>query len=140
MTTIECLPVHLQWEYAALCLESILARALDAGREPDDRTWAVVEALRAKARGEITQNEMWTVMDGVKATYWATYWGVWAAAWDAVSAAYWAAYRASSSWATARGVALDVSLAAARVSLRAGDRDAELRMQRETLAELGGES
>ena len=64
---ISMLPDRLQWEFAALQIESILALELEHGREPDDRTWAVVEALRAKGRGEISQAELDAVSAGASA-------------------------------------------------------------------------
>ena len=81
-------------EFACLCAERELLRRRRAGREPDKRCWAAIEAKRAWLRGEID--------DKALAAAWAAAWdAAWAAAVDAaVDAAVAAAWAAA--WAAAR--------------------------------------
>jgi len=60
-------------EFACWVAEDALKRERATGREPDERSWAAIEAKRKWLRGEITDDELAAARD---------------AAWDATSAAY----------------------------------------------------
>ena len=79
-------------EFACWCAEQALLQEREAGREPDPRSWAAVDAKRKWLRGEITDSEL-------------------AAAWDAA----WAAARAATRVA-ARAAAGAAASAAARTA------------------------
>ncbi len=64
--------------FAADCAERALRRERDAGREPDARSWAAVDAAREFTRGEITDKER-------VAAWVAAGDAVWAAAGDALA-------------------------------------------------------
>ena len=90
-------------EFACLCAERELLRRRRAGREPDKRCWAAIEAKRAWLRGEIDDEALAAAAD---------------AAWDAARAARAAADTAAeaAAWAAARaavGAAVDAAMAAA---------------------------
>ena len=82
-------------EFACLCAERELLRRRRAGREPDKRCWAAIEAKRAWLRGEIDDEALAAAAD---------------AAWDAARAARDAARSAR---AAARSASRAASLAAA---------------------------
>ena len=86
-------------EFACLCAERELLRRRRAGREPDKRCWAAIEAKRAWLRGEIDDKAL-------------------AAAWDAAAAA------ARAAAAAAADAAVDTAVAAAWAAARAAARDA----------------
>ena len=76
--------------FASDVAERALRAEREAGREPDARSWAAVEAARAYARGEIGAEELRNA--------WAAARAAWAAAWAARAAAAWAATDAAA-WA-----------------------------------------
>ena len=90
--------------FAADCAERALQRERDVGREPDERSWAAVEAARQYALGQISRQKM--------AAAWAAGVAAWEAAWAAREAA-WAAREAA--WAARE---------AARAAARAAGREA----------------
>ena len=73
-------------EFACWCAEQALLKEREAGREPDARSWAAVEAKRKWLKGEITDEEL----------YAAQY-----AAWDATRSAAWSAAE-SAAWSATR--------------------------------------
>ena len=73
--------------FAADCAERVLLRERKAGREPDKRSWAAVEAARAFARGEI---DMDALRNAANAAYRAA---------NAANAAYDAANAANAAYA-----------------------------------------
>ena len=108
--------------FAADCAERALLRERAAGREPDARSWAAIDAARAYARGEITDAARDAAWAAASAAAWATAWAtasdaawaaVRAAASDAASDAAWAA-----AWAAVRAAASDAAWAAARAAAR----------------------
>jgi hypothetical protein len=76
---------------ACAVAESSLLRERAAGREPDARSWAVIEAGRAHARGEIGDAELAKAAEAAWSAAEAAAWAAWsaaeAAAWEAWSAA-----------------------------------------------------
>ena len=74
-------------EFACYCAEWALKNERDAGREPDSRSWAAIEAKRAWLRGEITDDEL----AAARAAAWA------AARYAARDAAWYAAWAAARS-------------------------------------------
>jgi hypothetical protein len=80
-------------EFACWCAEQALLREREAGREPDPRSWAAIEAKRKWLRGEITNAELAIARE---------------AAWDAAGDVAWDAV-----WDTARDAALDAARTAA---------------------------
>jgi len=120
--------------FAADCAERALCAEREAGREPDARSWAAVEAARAYARGEIGAEELraayaaacdagWAAVDAarVAAAVYAAHsardaaWG--AAAWAARAAAYAAsaATAAYAAYAAADAVCAERDWQAARL-------------------------
>ena len=53
-------------EFACDCAERALLREREAGREPDPRSWAAVEAARRFARGEATAEELDAARDAAR--------------------------------------------------------------------------
>ena len=134
--------------FAADCAERALLCERGAGREPDERSWAAIGAVRKFARGEISDAERaaaraaaldaaWAAeraaaLDAERAAAWAAaraaaLAAAWAAALDAALdaawAAAWAAERAAA-WAAARAAALDAAWAAERAAAWAAERAA----------------
>ena len=68
----ELIPAATLHEFACRCAEAALMREREAGREPDTRSWAAIEAKRAWLRGEIDSEQLSVA---------------WAAAWAAARAA-----------------------------------------------------
>jgi hypothetical protein len=102
-------------EFACWCAEQALLQEREAGREPDPRSWAAIEAKRKWMRGEITDSELeaarvaaWdAARDVAGAADWDAAWdAVWAAAWDAARVAAWDATWAAA-WDAVRDVARD---------------------------------
>ena len=91
----EMVPAPILHEFACRCAEAALMQERKAGREPDPRSWAAIEAKRKWMRGEIDDNELraardtaWDAAQDV-AGAWDT---AWVAAWfDAGDAAWFAA-------------------------------------------------
>ena len=86
-------------EFACWCADEALYAERGAGREPDPRSWAAVEAKRAWLKGEIGSD----ALDAASAAASAA---AWAAAWAAAMAAAWAAARAAAwdaAWDAAEG-------------------------------------
>ena len=81
--------------FAADCAEAALLGERASGREPDERSWAAVDAARRLARGEI-ESAAW---DAARSAAWlaaedageAAAWAAVSAAWDAAVANAWAA-------------------------------------------------
>ena len=67
-------------EFACWCAEQALTREREAGREPDARSWAAVEAKRRWLKGEITGDELSAARDAACSAAWDV---AWYAAWDA---------------------------------------------------------
>jgi hypothetical protein len=129
-------------EFACLCAERELLRRRRAGREPDKRSWAAIEAKRAWLRGEIDDKALAAAardaVDAANAAWAAAVdaadAAAWAAARDAVDAAAWAALAAAvaaadaAAWAAARAAAdaaaWDAAWAAARAAADAAAWDA----------------
>ena len=115
-------------EFACWCAEQALLRERAAGREPDPRSWAAIEAKRKWLCGEISDEEL----DATRA-----------AAWDAAEAAAWAAARAAAraaAWAAARAAAWAAARAAARAAAWAAARAERNAKLEEMLLELGRET
>jgi hypothetical protein len=92
-------------EFACWCAEQALLQEREAGREPDPRSWAAIEAKRKWLRGEITDNELADARDAAWDAAWAA---TRSAAWDAARAAAWDAAR-DAARATARAAAWDIA-------------------------------
>ena len=88
-------------KFACLCAERELLRQRRAGREPDKRCWAAIEAKRAWLRGEIDDKALAAAWAAARAAAWAAVNAADAAARDAADAAAWAAAR-DAAWAAAR--------------------------------------
>jgi hypothetical protein len=54
----ELLPAHILHEFACICAEHALLREREAGREPDPRSWAAIEAKRKWMRREISDEAL----------------------------------------------------------------------------------
>ena len=80
----ELVPATILHEFMCWCAEQALVREREAGREPDPRSWAAIEAKRAWLRGEIDGKVLAAARDAA----WA------AAARDAA----WAAWEAAAEW------------------------------------------
>jgi len=98
---------HTLHEFACWCAEQALIREREAGREPDPRSWAAIEAKRKWLCGEISDKELAAAWDAA-----------WAAARAAARAAAWAAARAAAgatawdaAWAAAGATAWDAAWA-----------------------------
>ena len=93
-------------EFACWCAERGLAREREAGREPDARSWAGIEAKRRWLRGEISVRELAAARAAARAATWAAAGAAtWAAAWVAAEAAARAAARVAAgdaAWDAAR--------------------------------------
>lgn len=96
--------------WACWCAERALKRERKAGREPDKRSWAVIEAKRQWMRGEISDEDLAVARDAASDASTAAR----DAAWDASTAARDAASTAG--W--------DASAASAARAARAAARDA----------------
>jgi hypothetical protein len=79
-------------EFACWCAEQALLQEREAGREPDPRSWAAIEAKRKWLRGEITDSELAAAREAAWA---ATRAAAREAAWAATKAAAWVAARAA---------------------------------------------
>ncbi len=99
-------------EFAVWCAEQALERERAAGREPDARSWAALEAKRRWLRGEITNDELAAARAAARD-----------AAWDATRAAARAAAKAAA-WAAARAAAWAAAWAATRAAAWAATRAA----------------
>ena len=79
--------------WACWCAERALKRERKAGREPDQRSWAAIEAKRRWVRGEISDKDLTAARDAAWAAagdaIWAARDAAWATAWDAASATAW---------------------------------------------------
>ena len=107
----EMVPDDIFHLWACWCAERALKRERKAGREPDKRSWAVIEAKRQWMRGEISDEDLAVAR---------------AAAWDASTAARTAASAARAARAAARDASIAASTAAstAASAARAAARDA----------------
>ena len=95
-------------EFACLCAERELLRRRRAGREPDKRCWAAIEAKRAWLRGEIDDKALAAAVDAAWAAAYAA-----AAAYVARAAAHAAADAAAAAAYAARAAARDAAWDAA---------------------------
>jgi hypothetical protein len=107
-------------EFACWCAEQALLREREAGREPDPRSWAAIDAKRKWLRGEITDSELAAAGDAAwesaRDAAWDVAWAARAAAGDAAWDAAWDAARAAA-WAAARDAAWDIARAAQNTRL-----------------------
>jgi hypothetical protein len=116
-------------EFACWCAEQALLREREAGREPDPRSWAAIDAKRKWLRGEITDSELADAWDAAKDVAWeatraaagaAVGAVAWEATWDADREAAWDIARATAgaaraaAWDAAREAAWDIAWAVAR--------------------------
>jgi hypothetical protein len=109
-------------EFACWCAEQALLKEREAGREPDPRSWAAIEAKRKWLRGEITDSELaaaWAAARDAAKEAARTAWddaartardAAWATAWAAARAAAWEATRTA--WAAASDTAWAAVMAA----------------------------
>jgi hypothetical protein len=106
-------------EFACWCAEQALLKEREAGREPDPRSWAAIEAKRKWLRGEITDSELEAARDAALAA--AAQDVAWDAAWGAAAYAAWAAAYAANqaAWAAARDAAYDAARGAGAGATRA---------------------
>jgi hypothetical protein len=102
--------------FAGDCAERALTRERDAGREPDERSWAAVDVTRQHDRGQATKDDL----DAASAAALAA--DARAAASDAASAAAWSA--ASAARFAAGEAARDAARDAARFAAGEAVRDA----------------
>ena len=72
--------------FAADCAKAALLGERASGREPDERSWTVIEVATRFAEGDATADELAAAWDAARAA-------ARAAAWDAAGAAAWAAAR-----------------------------------------------
>ena len=108
---------RLLHEFALWCAEGALNRERAAGREPDPRSWAALEAKRGWLAGTVSDAEL----DAARAAAWdAVGAAAWAAAWDAAS---------DSAWDAARAAANDSAWSAAKAATRDNARAAVMEMQ-----------
>ncbi len=98
-------------EFACWCAEQALLRERAAGREPDPRSWAAIEAKRRWLRGEVSNSELCTARDAATDAAWITYW---IAAGTAARDAAWAAWAAVG--ATAGAMVWNAALIAANAA------------------------
>ena len=98
-------------EFAIWCAEGALNGERKAGREPDPKSWAAIQAKRDWLDGKITDDQMDDARDAAEAADRA-------AAWTAAVAAAWTASRAASRTA-AEATARAASRAAARTAAEA---------------------
>jgi hypothetical protein len=124
-------------EFACWCAEQALLQEREAGREPDPRSWAAIEAKRKWLRGEITDSELVAARDAALDAAWAAAWdtaldaardtaraAAREAAWDAARAAAYAAWGAAA-YAAARDAACDAARGAGAGATRAAAWDAQ---------------
>ena len=96
--------------FAADCADHALSRERAAGREPDDRSWAAIQAARDYAEGRITEAAVAATRGAAGA---AAREAAVAAAWGAAGAAAWGAAGAAA-WVAAREAAGEAAWEAAR--------------------------
>ena len=102
-------------EFACWCAEQALLREREAGREPDARSWAAIEAKRQWLAGKISKGELDAARDAAwsaarDAAWSAARGAAWGAAWGAARGAAWSAARDAAwdaAWGAARGAARD---------------------------------
>ena len=107
--------------FACDCAERALLRERQQGREPDERSWKVIEVARRYAEGKATEKELRAAEASAEAA--------WAA--EAAEAARLSAEAAWAAWLSAKASAE----AAAKASAEAAEA-AEAKWQREHLTEL----
>jgi len=132
--------------FACDCAERALLRERQQGREPDERSWKVIEVARRYAEGKATEKELRAAEASAEAAWaakapaWAAWARLWAsaeasaeAAWaaEAAEAARLSAEAAWAAWLSAKASAE----AAAKASAEAAEA-AEAKWQREHLTEL----
>ena len=107
-------------EFECWCAEQALLKEREAGREPDPRSWAAIDAKRKWLRGEITDSELAAARAAARDAAGAAAWvaaraAAWAAAWAAAGAAAWAAAGAAAwdaagaAWVAAGAAAWDAA-------------------------------
>lgn len=110
------MPCSVLNEFACWSAEQAL---LQAGHEPDPRSWAAIETKRKWLKGEATDEELDAARDAARAAARA---GAGVAAWAAAEAAAWAAARAAA-W-DATWAAQNTKLEEMLLALLEGERDA----------------
>jgi len=88
-------------EFACRCAEAALFAEREAGREPDARSWEVIEVARRHSRGEADNSEMKAAASAAKSA-------AESAAASAAASAAWSAY-----WTAAKSAAPDAAKSAA---------------------------
>lgn len=96
-------------EFACCCAEEVLLREREAGREPDRRSWAAIEAKHKWLKGQITDEEL---RAAESAAWSAAESAAWSAAWSADRSAAWDAARAAA-WSAAKSVVWSAAKSAA---------------------------
>lgn len=92
---------QLLHEFACDVAEAALRKEREAGREPDKRSWAAIEAKRKWLKGEITDEELSAARSAARSAAWSAAWyAAWSAAWSAAESA-----AGAIAWAAARAVA-----------------------------------
>ena len=77
----ELIPAPTLHELACRFAEAALSKERSAGREPDPRSWAAIEAKRAWLRGEATDEELRAARVAAEDVPEAAWTAAWAAAW-----------------------------------------------------------
>ena len=133
--------------FAVWCAREALMRERTAKREPDPRSWAVLEVKERWLNGQATTEELAAARGEARAAAWeaaraaaraAAWEAAWAAAWEAARtaarAAAWEAARAAAwaaAWEAAREAAREAAWEAARAAARAAAWDAAMAATRE---------
>ena len=125
---LRMVPDPILHEFACRIAEAVLMRERRAGREPDPRSWAAIDAKRKWLRGEIGDKELhaareaaWcAAMNDARCAAWQAAWyAAWCAAMnDARNAAWYAAWHAA--WYAARNAARNAAWSAALNATREG--------------------
>ena len=79
----ELIPAETLHEFACRVAEKALLAEREAGKEPDERSWAAIDAKRKWLKGEATDEEL--------ASAEVVAWAAWEVAWEAAEAASWKA-------------------------------------------------
>ena len=133
MSTLDDLTEQEQRLIAADFAEHVLP-LFEAEYPDDDRPRKAIDAARAYARGEITEEQLSAAWDAARAAAWAAAGAAaWDAAGDAAGAAAWAAARAAAG-AAARDAARAAAGAAAGDAARAAERVWQLQRIDEVVA------
>ena len=116
----DLIPANTLHELACRFAETALKAEREAGREPDARSLAAIEAKRAWLRGEINDNQLSAASS---------------AAWSATNSVAWSATN-SAAWSTAWSATSSAASSAARSAASSAARYVQVGIVRDILSEM----